>query len=356
MFCYDDAHVHTRSVPPSRRSLRLSDFDSPWKEALDFYFEPFMAYFFSQAHLEIDWARGYQMLDKELQQVVREAEQGRRVVDKLAKVWRHSGQEEWVLIHVEVQNQEETDFAQRMYVYNYRLFDRYNRTVVSFAILGDDRPTWRPNDFGYALWGCELGFKFPVVKLLDYAADVPALEADPNPFAVVVLAHLKTQETGQDHETRRGWKVRLVKGLYARGLGAKDIRQLYRLIDWMMDLPKPLEGLFLQEIRAFEEEKHMPYVTSAERFGREAGLEEGLQRGRQEGMQEGLREGLLAGIESGLKLKFGTDGLALLPDIRQIDDVQVLRTINRAIEEAASPEALRQIWSTASNERKAQGQ
>ena len=28
------------------------------------------------------------------------------------------------------------DFAKRMYVYNYRLFDRYDRPVVSLAVLG----------------------------------------------------------------------------------------------------------------------------------------------------------------------------------------------------------------------------
>jgi hypothetical protein len=61
-----------------------------------------MAFFFPQAHAEIDWPRGYEVLDKELQQVVRAAETGRRVVDKLVKVWRRDGQEAWVLIHVEV--------------------------------------------------------------------------------------------------------------------------------------------------------------------------------------------------------------------------------------------------------------
>ena len=35
------------------------------------------------------------------------------------------------------QGQPESDFAKRMYVYNYRLFDRYDRPVVSLAVLGD---------------------------------------------------------------------------------------------------------------------------------------------------------------------------------------------------------------------------
>ena len=192
----------------------MTDYDSPWKEALDCYFEAFMAFCFPQAHAEIDWSRGYEFLDKELQQVVRDAELGRRLVDKLVKVWRLNGQEEWLLIHTEIQGQEEAAFPLRMFVYNYRLFDRYNRTVVSLAVLADDRPDWRPNRFSSSQWGCSLAFEFPVVKLLDYAANWQALETNPNPFATVVLAHLKTLETRRNPEERRAWKLRLAKGLY----------------------------------------------------------------------------------------------------------------------------------------------
>src|SRR5439155_13356893 len=99
--------------------------------------------------------------------------------DKLVKVWRNDGEEAWVLIHIEVQSQRETEFARRMYVYNYRLFDRYNRTVVSLAVLADDNPEWRPHEFWSSLWGCEAGIEFPAVKLLDFAADETALERNP---------------------------------------------------------------------------------------------------------------------------------------------------------------------------------
>jgi len=118
------------------------------------YFAEFMAFFFPQAHAGIDWSRGHEFLDKKLQQVVRDAELGRRRADKLVKVWRKNGDEAWVLVHVEVQAWEEAAFAERMYVYNYRLFDRYRRRVASLAVLGDEREGWRPNRFGYELWGC----------------------------------------------------------------------------------------------------------------------------------------------------------------------------------------------------------
>ena len=59
------------------------------------------------------WSKGYEFLDKELQQVVREAELGRRLVDKLVKVWQKGGDETWVPAHIEVQGQEEANFPER---------------------------------------------------------------------------------------------------------------------------------------------------------------------------------------------------------------------------------------------------
>jgi hypothetical protein len=52
------------------------------------------------------------------------------------------------------------------------------------------------------------------------------LEASSNPFAQMVLAHLKTRETHKDPDGRCDWKVRLVGNLYERGFSAKDVREL----------------------------------------------------------------------------------------------------------------------------------
>src|SRR6266852_493341 len=130
---------------------------------------------------------------------------GRRYADKLFKVWLKDGQEAWILIHVEVQSQHDDEFPERMFVYHYRLYDRYRRPVVSLAVLGDELANWRPNRFGYSLCGCTMGLEFPVVKLLDHGADLAALEASTNPFAPLVLAHLQTLATRQDPAARHEW-------------------------------------------------------------------------------------------------------------------------------------------------------
>ncbi len=311
----------------------MSDYDSPWKEALDVFFEAFLNLFFPAAHADIDWSRGCESLDKELRQVVRDAEIGRRFVDKLVKVWLRNGDEQWILIHVEVQTSEDPKFAWRMYVYNYRLFDLYNREVASFAVLGDDNPRWRPDRFGYNRWGVKAGIEFPIVKLLDYADRRRELNVSENPFATVILAHLDTLETRNDQHDRKERKFLLFTQLQKRGWGEKRIRQLLRLIDWMMDLPKPLEIAFLHQIEQYKKEKHMPYVTSLERFE------------RSEAINEGITQGITQGIAVALNVKFGKSALLLMPEIQAITDRDKLESILEAIESAASPEALRRLWS-----------
>jgi hypothetical protein len=107
-----------------------TEYDSPWKQMLQLYFEDFMRFFFPQTHAQIDWSRGFEFLDQELQQVVRDAGLGKRLIDKLVKIYGIGGEEEWLLIHIEVQSQEETDFPKRMFVYNYRIVRRAKARVL----------------------------------------------------------------------------------------------------------------------------------------------------------------------------------------------------------------------------------
>jgi hypothetical protein len=245
------------------------------------------------------------LMDKELQQVTRDADLGRRLADTLVKVWRRDGTDVWVLIHIEVQGQPEQDFAQRMFVYYYRIFDRYERPIMSVAILGDEQADWRPARFGQELWGCTLELRYPVVKLLDWRDRDDELAASGNPFAVVVRAYLAAQATYGALEARSRAKLGLIRRLYERGYERAQILELFRLIDWLLALPQAQEEALWQEIVQIEEERRMPYITSVERIG--------LEKGRREGELRGQR----AMLRRLLQARFGT-----VPEVlgRQIDD------------------------------------
>lgn len=67
--------------------------------------------------------------------------------------------------------------------------------------------------------------------------------------------------------------------MYERGYNLEDVINLFRFIDWVIQLPEGLELEFWQTVQQYEEEIIMPYITSVERLG--------IQKGRQEGRQEG---------------------------------------------------------------------
>jgi len=76
----------------------------------------------------------------------------------------------------------------------------------------------------------------------------------------------------------------------------------------------------------------MPFIDIAERVGRE--------------------KDLLAGIDVSLEVKFGAAGQALLPELRELQDHELLWDVLQAIKTAASPDELRRVWARKQRGRK----
>jgi hypothetical protein len=192
-----------------------------------------------------------------------------------------------------------------MFVYHYRLYDRYRQPIASLAVLADERANWRPEVFRYESCGCELALRFPVAKLLDWSGEQSRLGDSSNPFAVVTLAHLATRETKDDARARHAAKWQLVQGLYRRGFERQQVVDLFRVIDWMMRLPKDLQTQLRQDLNTLEEESKMVYITSIEQLAIEEGMQKGMQQGMQKGVQQGRLEGKLQLLASLLEMRFG---------------------------------------------------
>ena len=254
------------------------DYDSPWKEALTRYFREFLDFYFPLAYQAINWTQPHTFLDQELAQIVRDGEIGKRRIDRLVQVTTLTSQIEWVYIHIEVQSQVDSDFAERLFTYNYRLYDRYHRPIATLAVLADESFNWRPQGFSYNLFGSQMSLQFASVKILDYAPQLEELLKNPNPFALVTAAHLLTQRTRKDVEARYRAKWQLAKLLYERDWGKQEIIDLFSVIDWLMTLPPELEKQLWTSISELERNIKMSYVTSVERIGIERGIEQGEMR------------------------------------------------------------------------------
>jgi hypothetical protein len=299
-----------------------ANYDLTWKEAINDYFPSFIEFFFPTIYELIDWTETPISLDTELQQIS-QGELGEKSADKLYQVRLKNRSKIWILIHLEVQSQYDKHFPKRMFIYNYRAFDLYGKPVVSLAILGDEKPQWRPSNYSYGYGKSQVSINFEIAKLLDYEAKWESLERSENPFSKVVMAHLKTKATTKDMETREEWKWRIVKGLYEQGLSEQTIIKLHNVIDKMMTLPEQLQNSFERKLINFEEEKKMPLMSNIE----EKALVRGTEKGKQEGKQEGVLETERNAVIKVLKVRFKSEVKSVNDKINQITDLSLLEQL-----------------------------
>ncbi len=192
---------------------------------------------------------------------------GKRFVDKLVRVNVLNGDEKWIYIHVEVQRTKQAKFAKHIFVYNYRIFDRYDRPVASLAVLADTHKNWKPTSYGFTVLGCKLSLEFPVAKLTDYEERLDELLESDNVFGWITAAHILTQKTKKQDQERYAAKIRLLRILYQHQWDKQRIIDLFYISDWWMQLPEWLNSKVWQELETIEEKEKMEYITSVERIG-----------------------------------------------------------------------------------------
>ncbi len=125
----------------------MIDNDTLWKEIIEELFEDFVAFFMPDLYKDIDFDRGYEFLDKEFAALFPDTDGTKRFADKLAKVYLKSGDERWVLIHVEIQGYRDEEFGKRMFVYFYRIFDTYDKEITAISVFTDDNKEYKPDRY-----------------------------------------------------------------------------------------------------------------------------------------------------------------------------------------------------------------
>lgn len=68
-----------------------------------------------------------------------------------------------------------------------------------------------------------------------------------------------------------------------------------------------------------------------------------FKEGEQPGEERGRQEEILSGIELALEIKFGAEGLHLMPEISQISDLDRLKAIQQVINNLNTLNQFRQI-------------
>ncbi|MFH0924672.1 MAG: hypothetical protein V1872_03420 [bacterium] len=149
-------------------------------------FQDFVMFFMPDLYTDVDFNKGYEFLDKELAILFPESEEGQRYVDKLTKVFLKDGTDKWILVHIEIQGYRDTEFAKRMFIYFYRVFDKYQKDLIALALFTDNYKNFNPKKYEYNFYQTRLTYEYRTYKVIEQKEK--ELEESKNPFALVILA------------------------------------------------------------------------------------------------------------------------------------------------------------------------
>ena len=277
--------------------MRRKD-DILWKGVLEDIFDDFLRFFNPDAEKLLDIDRGFEFLDKELEQVFppENDEYSPKVIDKLVKVFTRSGQEKWVLVHVEVQGQYQQDFARRMFTYFYRLLDKYQKPITAYAIFTEAISKERPNSFEIEFMGTSLNYTFNTYKIASQSNE--ELHASNNPFAMVVLT-AKTALAGKDIKDSSerdvfllNLKLELARQLLGKQIAKEKIRVLMNFLRYYVRFENPdINAKFEQQVEILTERST---TMGIEELLLDRATNQGLEKGIKKGLEKGKKEEALA--------------------------------------------------------------
>jgi len=255
--------------------------DLLWKALLEDVFDDFLLFFFKEQASIFDFDKGFGFLDKELEQLFPTEEANQlRFVDKLVKVFTKEGNEEWVLVHVEIQGYNDPDFGRRMFTYFYRILDKYNRHVTAIAIFTGNNRRYMPGEYNYSFLGVENTFKFNTYRIIDQ--EEANLLNDTNPFALVVATALMAIKQGKTvEEELLQLRIDILNTMAKKLLPPKKRMGIMNFLKHYVHFEKP------ENNAKFEEAITTITGKNATNMGTEEYL---LQKAKKEGKQEGREE------------------------------------------------------------------
>ncbi len=262
--------------------------DTLWKGILEDLFDDFLRFVYPNADEIFDMARGFEFLDKELEDIFPQTdEENIRYVDKLVKVWLKDGTEKWILFHVEAQGKTEKNFSERMYIYNYRIRDKFNCKIAAWAILVDKNKKFLPTCFKESYLGTTITYEFNMLKIINQ--DEEALRKMDNPFAIVVLTVLLALKKTKKNELELiDLKMDLVKELMKRNIEKKKIKALMNFLQYYVRFNSENTLIFEKKLEQFKGKK---YPMGIEELLLHQAEVKGEKRGEKRGEKAGEKSG-----------------------------------------------------------------
>ncbi len=272
--------------------------DELWKEFLSRSFHPMLRSVLPDLARAADATQPVRFLETELRRLARFTRRysenppdSRKYVDILAEVPLLSGENAWILLHVEIQGRGgKENFPQRMHRYRCLLEGRSNRPVAGLALLVQPIPADQSEGvYRWEAFGSRILYEYPVFRI--YEGDEETLRRSDNPFDLAHYAGMQAwKQRGSD--LRKLDYMRILLGeLHQRGWSHEEKMSLLWFIEGVMHIEdKGVWDEWEEELESRKEEDTV-YVSLMERKGIEKGLQQGIRQEKIEMIREMLHAG-----------------------------------------------------------------
>ncbi|WP_394234241.1 Rpn family recombination-promoting nuclease/putative transposase [Niallia oryzisoli] len=243
------------------------DYDHLWKDVITDLFEEFLLFFSPELYEHVDFTVPPEFLEQELHTIIPESQANKRYSDKLVKLKMKNSEEQWVLVHVEVQGDYKKDFPKRMFQYFYRVMDHYDQQIFALAIFTSNRSSSKMTSFHYDFFGTIIDYHYHTYRIASQS-ELDLLKSN-NPFAIAVLAGLYVSKSKKNNHLKIKFKRKLMRLLLQdkmkeQGANREYIQKLFIFIDNILRLPKSAEDKLYKELKPLVEKEETGMGLSLE--------------------------------------------------------------------------------------------
>ncbi len=263
------------------------------KSAFEEAFSDLLLFFFENADELFDLERGFEFMDKELAELFPDLlkKGGSRFVDMLVKTYLKTGAEEYILVHIEIQDGAIKNFPKRMFQYYYRILDRFEVEVAALAVFTGKQNQKQPSEYRRNFLGTEITYKYNAYQIFDHNEE-QLVEMD-NLFALVILAAQKATLADKTPEAELSeQRLQIVRALInSKRYDTEKIRRFLFFLKTFIHVENPeINSKFDNEVNMLTgNETAMGIIEAIKMITMEEGIEKGMEKGIVQGIERGER-------------------------------------------------------------------
>ncbi len=306
--------------------------DLLWKAVIEELSTEFLEYFFQDYIDLIDLNRRPEFLDSELQKISRGLRKGKRIVDRLMKVWMKDGSEHWFLIHVEVQSQADNSLNHRMFTYYYRILDKYEKELTALVIKNyiGGAPL---GIYNREFMGTSIEYKFRTFDTFQsYEQNSP--KNDNNLFSFILQSVYLNIKFAQNELTLGAEKIKLIKRFLTFKPYSKEkmrvianfIQDYIRLKDETLEqkIEESIDKVLKNSTTMGMDELYQMYIKKAEKIGTKKGYKKGMELGMEKGMEKGELNILTKTVIRANANGYSLSEICKLTDLSEVEILEIL--------------------------------